>query len=364
MKFLAEIAKDFVVRVGVAGSHGKTTTTAMLGNILNQAQSNYLLHLGGEDNNLGNFFYTGKDIFLSEICEYKKNIKNIDVDIACVLNVDYDHVDCYSDISEVKQVMFDYLNRSKYRIINNDDILLLEYSGGSLTYAINNNADVTAKNIRSTNFSTLFDVYYKNRFQFCVEISSTGIYNVYNALCAICVAMLLNISTSNIINGLKAFNGVKRRMEVIGEVNGARIICDYAHHPREIENAVACLKKTATGKVHVVFQPHTYSRTSKLIDDFVECFSQIENLCIYKTYPAREEYDYYGSAKNLFVKTKSATKYFEESDQLKNHLREEVGKNDTVLVLGAGDIYNIVKECILCIVLNVVLKMIMKINFV
>lgn len=341
-EFLSLIAKEFKQTVGISGCHGKTTATCMMANVLNNSKFKYFSHIGGEDLNLGNFSFTGKEIFLSEICEFKRNINYFTNDIACVLNVGLDHVDCYNCIDDIKSVYFSYLDRADKRIINLDDEVLANYEKNAITYSLNNKKakyiiSAVEKQKAGTSFVLNKEKYFINTF---------GLHNVYNAVNAIAISKELDVSYEEIYGGLLSFKGVKRRFEKIGQINNAEIICDYAHHPDEIKATIKTALENTDKRVRVLFQPHTYSRTKKLLKEFIECFNGSEETLIYKTYPAREDFDKEGSAEFLSEKIGGKSIYFDEMKKLKKYLHNTLSESDLLLVLGAGDIYNIIKNCL------------------
>ena len=340
--FLKKLSEGFGVSVGVAGCHGKTTATAMIADVLFFSGRKFLAHIGGEDNNLGNYHYSGDDIFLTEVCEFNKNIRRLPTEIACLLNVGFDHADCYSDPEELKNVYLEFLNRARFRIVNADDDSLSGIKENAFSYGILKPADFNADNILETEDGISFSVRYKNG-EFPVKIKAFGRHNVYNALCAAAACKFLKLSDKAIAEGLGRFAGIKRRFETVGYVNGAKIICDYAHHPEEIAAAIKTAKALFRKRLFIIFQPHTYSRTKAMMKEFAEVLSENENTLIYKTYPARETYSEEGSAYELYKKS-GAEKYFDEPEDLKKYLREKLMPSDAVLALGAGDIYDIVKS--------------------
>lgn len=340
-EFLEELSKLFRTKIGVAGSHGKTTTTSVLGNILIKNRKPCTIVLGGESVNFGNLYYSGNEIFLSEVCEYKKNIDKFFSDIAICLNVDNDHLECYKNFDDLKESFFNFLNKAKYKVINIDDENLKDYqSENVVSFSINNeNADYFAKTKQVNEGEIYFDVYKKKKYYFSSKIKSICLHNLYNVLASVCTADLLKISLKEIDLGLKNYAGVKRRMEFLGEKNNIKYFADYAHHPTEIESTVKSFKKIFNNDFLVVFQPHTFSRTKLLFNKFLNVLGQRDNLVIYKTYPSREsEKDgMSGYDLALALNCPYATDTKKISDEI-NRLNKKA-----VLFLGAGDIYEIAK---------------------
>ena len=342
MKFLSLLSDEFAVKAGIAGCHGKTTCTGMVASVLKNAGKKAYAHIGGNVIPFGNCLYTGKDIFVSEICEYKKNVDLFTSDIAAVTNVGFDHPDCYRNENDIAKTYLSFLRRAKISIINADDEFLREYRGNTMSFGIKN-GDVRAENIKETQNGVSFQLIF-NGLRHEVKLNVHGKYNVYNALCAFCVCYALEIDEKQIVKGLNDFSGVKRRFEKIGAFNGVPVICDYAHHPKEIENSLKTAKAIFGENIAVIFQPHTYSRTKALLNDFVSVLKESDNLCIYKTFPAREKFEEEGDAKRIYEKIDGSV-YADNPEELKKYLRETTEKGvNLILALGAGDIYYIINS--------------------
>ncbi len=336
------LSYNFLKRIGVAGCHGKTTATAMLSHIFYQNNSKFTTFIGGNDKKLGNFISFGKDYLITEICEYNKNINDFDADICAVLNIDNDHLNSYANFADLCETFFSFINKSKISIVNADDKILQKAKKDSITFGINNFSDYQAKNIVFNEKSTTFQVFIKGKYSFKAKINTIGIYNVYNALSAIAIAKTIGYDNRAIKRGLNSFVGVKRRNEHLKSIKKRKILTDYCHHPTEIKSFIDGLKTRSKSSVFVLFQPHTYSRTKILFDDFVKVFSKKKNIYIYKEYPARENYDFDGSSKKLATKLPNA-KYYESFEEMFKAVLSASKPNDLILVLGAGDIYD--KTC-------------------
>ena len=337
-ELLALICQDFSTVLAVAGSHGKTTCTSMCAHVLKYASVPFTAHIGGEDSLLGNFYYTGKDYFLTEACEYKKNFLKIKSDVALLLNIDCDHMECYDGEKELISCFYEYCKKAKTAFVCADDKRSNELGEFSTFGIKNTQADYRALQLKAINekYSFIVEEYGK---QLCrVRLNAVGKCNVYNALATFAAMRSLGFHEKEIAKGLESFTAVKRRFEKIGTYHGASIICDYAHHPREIASTMVTAKGICQKNLYVVFQPHTYSRTKLLFEDFVFVLRTIQNLIIYKTYPAREAYDEEGSAKRLAQEVGDCL-YVNSAEVLKTWLDKTVHEGDMVLCLGAGDIY-------------------------
>jgi UDP-N-acetylmuramate--alanine ligase len=340
-EFLGLLCKGFSSVAAIAGSHGKTTCTAMCAHVLQETGVPFAAHIGGEDSEFGNFFMTGRDYFVTEACEYKKNLLKIQADTAVLLNIDRDHMECYDGIDDLENTFKRYCQKAKTAFVCADDKRCSKW-GDFSTFGIDDPlADYRALDIRQAGEKYSFTVSeYGN--QLCrVKLKAAGRCNVYNALAAFAVMRSYGFNEREISRGLGNFTAVKRRFETVGTFWGATCICDYAHHPREIAATVATAEKLCRGNLYVVFQPHTYSRTKLLMGEFVGVLRDIKHLMIYKTYPAREYFDEEGSGYTLAKNVGSL--YAESVRELKAWLKNTVRENDTVLFLGAGDIYYVAK---------------------
>lgn len=342
-EFLGEVAKDFSSVVAVAGSHGKTTCTSMCAHVFSAAGKKFAVHAGGDDNTFGNFYKTGEEYFITEACEYKKNLLYLHPDVAVLLNIDRDHMECYRDENELIGTFETFCSSGRTALVCADDEKIKKNFPAYPSFGIENKrADFTAENIGSIGEKYSFD-FCENGKNLCrVQLNVAGRCHIYNALAAGGAARLCGISAEYVAAGLNAFSGVKRRFEKIGENHGAQWYCDYAHHPREIAATLKTAAALTAGRLYVIFQPHTYSRTKTLMADFSEALSVADDLFIFKEYAAREPYDESGNAKRLAVNTPGA-RYGETKEELAKWAGAG-GCRDTVLFLGAGDIYGTAKE--------------------
>lgn len=341
-RLLREISKRFSVTVAVAGCHGKTTCSSMLTHIFDCAGKQFTAHIGGRDLDYANLCIKGYDYFITEACEYKKNFLFLQPQIAVILNSDADHLDCYGTADNLKRAYIQYADNSQKVIKLYGD--LPEVYG--LTFGYDDRADYYAKNIRGKGGKFSFVAYEKGNALGKVCLNVFGKHNVLNALAAIAAAREAGLSFNEITAGLQSFKGVERRFEFIGTVNGASCIADYAHHPKEIQAALKTARQLCGGELYIVFQPHTYSRTKTLFKQFVRVLGSQKNLLIYKTYAAREYFDDAGCALTL-SKALSSSVYADGLQGICNFLMT-ASKNDVVLFLGAGDIYDIAKDLVDC----------------
>ena len=344
-EYLESIRKNYKHSVGISGSHGKTTCTSMITGILENGNVSPVSFIGGEDLRYSNFKSGNGDTVVFEACEYRKNFLELHPDTVVILNIDDDHLDSYGSLENEINAFREY-KKGKTSIINADDInssKIIEQ--GDLTFGVKTNAKYTAQKIRKIKDGYSFWFCKDNEKIFTVKMKVGGRFNIYNALASCVVGDLFGIDKEQIKKGIEEFRGVKRRNEILLDKN-VKIVADYAHHPKEIKTF---LKDKNKNRI-TVFQPHTYSRTRILLCDFVSALKNEKNVIIVNTFPAREKYDYYGSAKRLTEVIEKESKgnvlyadgYKEMKEQIINVINEE--KIREIYFLGAGDVYEYAKR--------------------
>ena len=337
-ELLGMVCGNFSNVIAVAGSHGKTTCSSMCAHILRSCKVPFTAHIGGEDLQFGNFYTTGYEYFLTEACEYKKNLSKISADVAILLNIDKDHMECYDNEQDLTAHFYGFCQNAKTAFVCADDKKCVTFTEFA-TFGIENTlSDYRATNIRTNGERYSFTVEEYGKSLCRVQLRAIGYCNIYNALAAFAAMRALGFHEKEIVKGLENFTAVKRRFEKIGRYRGASFICDYAHHPREIASTLRTARGICKGEMYVVFQPHTYSRTKTLFRDFVQVLQPVKNLMLYKTYPAREVYDGAGSAETLAHAIGDCL-YADNVFVLKTWLKKTLKEGDLVLFLGAGDIY-------------------------
>lgn len=343
-KYLGELCKNYERVIAISGTHGKTTTTAMIGEIFIKAGYNPTIHIGGEVVNLkGNLYIGDTKYFITEACEYKKSFECIHSDMGIINNIECDHMDCYKDYDDLVNSFKLFLSQSNMGLIRCDNVLNTVKTTKVLYTFGDNNSNYYVDNIAPKDKGYTFDVYKDGILLSNFKINVMGRYNIENALVAIAVANIYGIHNDVIYTALENFNGVLRRNELLGKINNIPVYADYCHHPTEIKDSIQNYKEHYK-KILCIFQPHTYSRTIKLLNEFVKCFDGVNKLVIYSTYPAREEYNYDGSETCLYKHLKHKNKeLIIDKTKLINYV-QNISDYDVVLILGAGDIYNIVKD--------------------
>ena len=342
--FLANIASCYKEVIAVSGSHGKTTTTAMIGNIFLKAKLNPTVHLGGECENFnGNLKIGEKNFFITEACEYQKHLLKLPHSVGVILNIEMDHAECYEDFNDLYKTFDKFADSSKKIVIINEKF---KHLSTKKVISFGNNGNFSANNIRiDKNGYIKFNCYKNSQYYGSFKLKGYGYFNVQNALASIAVADYYKIDYEYIYEGLATFNGIKRRYEYMGKVNNQVVIHDYAHHPTQIENIILTTKKLFNKPITVIFQPHTYSRTKYLFGGFVDKLSLADSLVILPTYPARETKKDGYDAKKLFLtikKLKKNTKYCYSYNRVLRILDNK--KDNVILILGAGDIVNLAKK--------------------
>ncbi len=330
--------------IAVSGTHGKTTTTALLGWIFNKNKALSTTHIGGISNNFNsNININGFKYFITEACEYKKSFLHLNPNSTIINNIELDHPDCFKNLNDVTTAFMQLSKQTKdLLIINGDSLNLSTFKHKNpLTFGLNTKNTIYAKNIKTLKTSTTFDVVYKNEILGRVKTFLLGTHNIYNILGAILTALNYNINFNIIQNAIESFKGIKRRLELLS--NNPIVYLDYAHHPSEIKATISSLKTKVKGKLIAVFQPHTYSRTLALIKEFSTCFLGVSNLYILPTYPAREKEILGGRAIDLFYSIKNIDVQYISNPQSLVYLLNN-NKEDTILFLGAGSIDNIAKS--------------------
>ncbi len=339
-QLLYEVSRSFKKVIAVSGCHGKTTCCAMLAHIFASAGKKFAAHIGGSDSEFDNFYSGGKDFFVTEACEYKKNFLLLKPDIAVILNSGADHLECYGSEEALKEAYLQFADSADVVVSLYRD-LPLSYG---LTFGYDKSADYYAKNIKSTGGAYSFTACEGGVELGTVSLNVYGKHNVLNAVAATAAARSAGIPFEFIKDGLLSFTGVERRFENIGNVSGAVCIADYAHHPDEIRAVIRTAKKMCSGKLYVVFQPHTYSRTKNLFKQFIKVLAPLNNLLIFKTFAAREYYDDAGSALTLSQSVKKSS-YGDDVADIADFI-SRAREGDMVLFLGAGDIYFIAKNLV------------------
>jgi UDP-N-acetylmuramate--alanine ligase len=349
-EFLGLMMKGHKYNVAVAGTHGKTTTTSMISHIAISADLDPTILVGGElDLINGNVRASNSEYFITEACEYKASFLKFFPYIGIILNIDADHLDFYKDIDDIENTFNKFASlipSEGYLVVNADDErarnIAQKVSCNVVTYGIDN-GDLRAVNIIfEPNGCASFDVFLKGVKLGSITMNVPGIHNVLNALAGVGTALSLNISFEALKEGLFNFHGTHRRFEVKGTKAGITVIDDYAHHPTEIKATLAAAQNYPHKRIFCVFQPHTYSRTKSLLDDFSESFSMLDGLILADIYAAREKNDPTISSDILGDKIREKginCTNLHSFDEIVDYLQGQLKEGDLLLTMGAGDVY-------------------------
>jgi len=343
-----------MVRLGfsicVAGTHGKTTTTSLIGHILTKMGADPTVIVGGRVKSFKSHARLGgSPYFVVEADEYDRSFLQLIPDIALFTTIDEDHLDTYGNFESICNAFYNFAQKVPFYgslILFNEDKeqkkIARKIERPFLTYGFRKNADLWAENIKGKEGGMSFDLYYKGKKQ-KAYIPLYGKHNVQNSLGAILTCLELGYSLEEIIKAIKTFPGVSRRMDLIGYINNIPVIDDYAHHPAEIRETLKGLKIAfPTKKIMVVFQPHLYSRTLHFKKEFANSLKGGDLVIITKIYGAREK-EIKGSTGNLIVEElkkmgNNNCIYIDDFEELKDFILKNIKDNYLLIFMGAGDI--------------------------
>ena len=331
----------------VAGTHGKTTTSSMCTHIFMAAEKDPTVMIGGTLPLLGSGYRVGQgDTIILESCEYCNSFLSFYPTVAVILNVEEDHLDFFKDLKDIQHSFRSFAElvpAAGNVVVNADNDSAMEAVAGLdrplLTFGLDHPADCTAANLREENGFPVFDIVIRGETYAHAALRVHGHHNVLNALAAASAAYVLDLPGSAVEEGLAAFTGAGRRFEFKGTWNGADIYDDYAHHPDELHALLStCRELPQYKRVVVAFQPHTYSRTAKLFDRFVEELKLADVAIVAEIFAAREQNTLGISSADLCRQIPSSV-YCSTLDKTAAELRKVVQPGDLVLTVGAGDIY-------------------------
>lgn len=351
-ELLGQIMKNYDTPIAVSGTHGKTTTTSLLSHILLAGDCDPTISVGGILPSIGGNIRVGNsETFLTEACEYTNSFLSMYPHIGVILNMDADHLDFFKDIDDIRssfRKFAELIPASGALIINADTPEYQQITEGLacqvITYGLENTgeADYTAANITFDQYAhPSFDCYYRQEKLGRFALKVPGIHNVSNALASLAVARQLGLSDEVVREGFSTFTGTDRRFQYKGTVCDVTIIDDYAHHPTEIEATLKAAAECPHKTMWCVFQPHTYTRTKALMDEFAQALSMAGHVVLAKIYPARETDNLGISSADLqkgIQARGTACEYFETFDEIENYLLEHITPGDMVITMGAGDI--------------------------
>ncbi len=352
--FLGEITRCYQDTITIAGTHGKSTTTSMVSLCFLEADKDPSIQVGADLSQInGNYKVGNSEHFIIESCEYVESFLKFSPKSEIILNIDNDHLDYFKTFENVKNAFIKYvklLPDDGILVVNGDDKNCLDLpnytNAKSLTYGITNkNVDFFAVNIVFDNDGfPEFDVYSHDKFYERIKLHVPGMHNVLNTLGCIALCNEYGLDKESIKNGLSKFTGVGRRFEFKGKVNNASVYDDYGHHPTEIIATAKALMNKKYNESWVVFQPHTYSRTKLLLDDFAKALLNFDNIIVLDIYAARETNTYNISSQDLANRIKELGKdalFIKDFDECVSYLKSHVKENDIIITQGAGTVTEI-----------------------
>lgn len=348
--FLGALMRNYENSIAVSGSHGKSTTTSMISKILLNSNEDATILLGGQLDDMDGNVHVGEEKYLvTEACEYKGNIRYYYPQTVIVLNIDEDHLDYYKDLNDIVDTFKTYLSNqdeNSKTILNlneeNNKLILDSVKGELITYAQENyEADYVAHNIKFDEIGRPnFDLKMKNGNIEHFELGVIGRHNINNAMASIIATYENGIDIETIRKNLKAYTGLKRRMEIVGHVNDATIMTDYGHHPSEIKVTLDALREHTEGKLVCVWQPHTYSRTKRLFNDFLTCFDSTDEVIVTDIYAAREKFDPSIHSKDVvdaLIESGINAKYLGTFEEARDYVYQIANPKDLIITTGCGN---------------------------
>ncbi|MDD6214613.1 MAG: UDP-N-acetylmuramate--L-alanine ligase [Firmicutes bacterium] len=351
-EFLGAIMKHYKHAAGIAGTHGKTTTTSMLAHALIASKTDPTISVGGELDIIGGNIRTGKsEYFVTEACEYTNSFLYFYPTVSVITNIDADHLDFFAGIDEIIESFrkFALLTEGKGCVValgsdKNVQKALADTDLDIKYYGIGNEFEYHAENITYKAGFPSFEIWH-NSDQLCtVSLKVPGEHNILNALASVAVCDLWQLNMETVKKGIESFSGAHRRFEKKGEYNGAIIMDDYAHHPTEIRATLKAAQAFPHNKLWCIFQPHTYSRTRSLWNEFCKSFDNVDELIITHIYAARENPDGVTKPENLahdIAQRGIKVRYIDDFEEIEHILRKELKSNDLVFTMGAGNVVDI-----------------------
>ena len=352
-EMLAELMR-LKYSVAIAGAHGKTTTTSIVASVLAEGGLDPTVVIGGKLKSIGTNAVLGQgDFIVAEADESDGSFLKFSPAIAVVTNIDREHLDFYKDLDDIKSVFLEFIDRLPFYglavlCLDNESIqdLIPEIKKRYTTYGMSSQADFQIRDVNFEERQSRFSVYRQGTKLGDIELNLPGVHNIYNATASIAVGIELDVPFEAIKSALETLEGVQRRLEIKGEVNGITVVDDYGHHPTEIKTTLDAIEKCwPENRKVVVFQPHRYSRTRALFDDFTRSFYQSDTLLVLPIYGAGEKRIEGLSGHDLCegIKAHGHKEVFCAADMQSAiaHLKKILKPGDLLLTLGAGDVWKL-----------------------
>ncbi len=342
---LGQIMKNYKMPIAVSGTHGKTTTTSMISEVLLAADADPTLSIGGILKSIGNIRIGKSDYFVAEACEYTNSFLSFFPRFSIILNIEEDHLDFFKDIDDIRQSFrrfAEILPEDGFLIINKGIDCVEQLTGGLPCGIVTFGADPSADySFTDAAYDTLV-----KKGQKCgtVRLGVVGEHNILNSLSVIALMDILGFDADTVYNALSAFSGTDRRFELKGEVAGIKVLDDYAHHPTEIATTLKAAVNYPHKTLWCVFQPHTYTRTKAFLKDFARSLSLADKVVLTDIYAAREKNTIGISSADLLhelEKTGTECYYMQSFDEIENFLLKNCIDGDLLITMGAGDVVKI-----------------------
>jgi UDP-N-acetylmuramate--alanine ligase len=346
--------------IAISGTHGKSTTSGWLTHLLKQAGVDTNFIIGAKITQLDSSSgVADSKYFVAEACEYDRSFLNLKPKIACILNIEQDHLDYYKDEDEIVEAFGEFalgIKQNGTLIANGQDAnvaRILRQLGKGLkyeTFGLEKNCNFYAENIALNDGLYAFDVYYNNQLLGETRISLPGKHNIYNALAVIAMAIKIGLEPQRVFELLPGFTGIDRRIMLKGQVNGITVLDDYAHHPTEIKASLAAIRqKYQLKQIWCVFQPHQYSRTRFLLDDFAESFKLADITIVPEIYFVRDSQATKKEVNAQILVEKMQANgtnalFIETLEEIGDYLKRNVRPGELVVTMGAGDIWKVADE--------------------
>ncbi len=352
-EMLAELMR-LKYSIAVAGAHGKTSTTGMIASILDHGGLDPTVVIGGKLGSLGTNARLGQGEFIvAEADESDGSFLKLSPTIGVVTNIDAEHLDFYGDLKKIKQVFIDFINKVPFYgmavlCLDNEGIqeLIPKIEKRFTTYGMTSQADYQAKDVSFEALKSRYSISCRGEALGTVDLNLPGIYNVYNSMASIAVGMELGIPFDIILRALKNIEGVQRRLQVKGTAHGVTVVDDYGHHPTEIRLTLQAVRQCwPDHRIVVAFQPHRYSRTAALFDDFTRAFYQADTLVVLPIYSAGEvpieNVDGQSLCEGIHQHGHKDVVFHNGQDAAVSYLKKTLRKGDLLLTLGAGDVWQV-----------------------
>jgi len=348
--------------IAIAGTHGKSTTSGWLSYLLRQAHIEVNFIVGAEVSQLGSSSGVGDSrYFVAEACEYDRSFLNLRPKIACILNIEQDHLDYYKGEAEIVQAFGEFahgVKRNGVLIANGQDTnvaKIIQQLGANIrceTFGLDENSHFSAQNLQLSEGIYAFDVFQNGRFLGRTKISVPGVHNVLNALAVVAMAINLNLSAHQVLALLPGFTGIDRRLMLKGTFGQVTVLDDYAHHPTEIKASLTAIRQRYQPKqIWCVFQPHQYSRTRFLLNDFAESFKLADITIVPQIYFVRDSQAEKKEVNSQMLVDKMRANgtraiFIDSFAGICDYLKKKVMPGDMVVTMGAGDIWKVADEYI------------------